>query len=160
MAMPDRDAVVIERIFDAPIDLIWRLWTEPEHFQVWYGPAGASIPVAKMDVRVGGGRSICMEVQAPDGPMRLWFTGEYLDVVENRRLVYTESMSDEHGKVLDIGAPGAHPKTEVRVELEDIDGRTRMIMTHVGVPSDSPGATGWAMAFDKLDAYVASLGVR
>jgi hypothetical protein len=68
-------------------------------------------------------------------------------------------MSDEHGNVPDIGAPGAHPKTEVRVELEDVEGRTRMVMTHVGIPSDSPGATGWTMAFDKLDSYVASLGV-
>lgn len=156
MAMADNDAVVIERVFDAPIDLIWRLWTEPEHFQAWYGPVGASVPVARMDVRVGGGRSICMEVQAPDGPMRMWFTGEYLEVVENRRLVYTESMADEHGNVHD----SVHPKTEVRVELEDVEGRTRMVMTHVGIPSDSPGATGWTMAFDKLDSYVASLGVR
>jgi len=160
MAMADNDAVVIERFFDAPMDLIWRLWTEPQHFQAWYGPTGASIPVAKMDVRVGGSRSICMEMQTPDGPMRMWFTGEYLDVVENRRLVYTESMSDEHGNALDIGAPGAHPKTEVRVELEDVGGRTRMVMTHIGIPSDSPGATGWTMAFDQLDTYVASLGVR
>lgn len=152
--MSDDDAVVIERVFDAPIDLVWRLWTEPEHFRAWYGPTGATIPVAKMDVYVGGLRSICMEVQAPNGPMQMWFIGEYLDVVENRRLVYTESMSDEHGNV---PGTGAHPKTEVRVELEDVDGRTKMVMTHVGIPSDSPGAAGWTMAFDKLASYAASL---
>ena len=44
------DAVVIERSFDAPVDLIWKMWTDPEHFKAWYGPDGASIPVAKMDV--------------------------------------------------------------------------------------------------------------
>ncbi len=41
-----RDAVVIERSFAAPASLIWRMWTEPEHFKAWYGPQGATIPVA------------------------------------------------------------------------------------------------------------------
>jgi hypothetical protein len=41
----------------------------------------------------------------------------------------------------------------VRVELEDLGGRTKMVMTHIGVPSDSPGAAGWTMALNKLDAY-------
>ena len=67
--MVSQDAVVIERSFDAPIDLIWQMWTEPEHFSAWYGPEGASIPVAEMDVRVGGTRLVCMEVRTPGGPM-------------------------------------------------------------------------------------------
>ena len=82
-------SVVIQREFDAPAGLIWQMWTIPEHFQAWYGPAGASIPVAKMDVRVGGARLICMEMQGPDGPMQMWFTGEHREVVEPSRLVYT-----------------------------------------------------------------------
>jgi uncharacterized protein YndB with AHSA1/START domain len=44
-----RDEVVIERSFDAPVDLVWKMWTDPEHFKAWYGPDGAAIPVAKMD---------------------------------------------------------------------------------------------------------------
>ena len=91
-----QDAVVIERSFDAPTDLIWQMWTEPEHFKSWYGPGGATLPVAKMDVRVGGTRLVCMEMETPGGPMKMWFTGEYREVVENKRLVYTESMSDEN----------------------------------------------------------------
>jgi uncharacterized protein YndB with AHSA1/START domain len=150
--------VVIERSFDAPVSLIWRMWTEPEHFKAWYGPAGANIPVAKMDVRVGGTRLLCMELQTPNGPMQLWFTGEYREVIENKRLVYTESMADENGNVqspADIGMPETHPiTTEVRVELDDIDGLTKMVITHLGIPSDSAGAAGWTMALDKLAAYI------
>ena len=152
------DSVVIERSFDAPVELIWRMWTDPEHFKAWYGPDGADIPVAKMDVRVGGTRLVCMEMQTPDGPMRMWFAGEYLEVVENHRLVYTESISDESGNVSSpshLGMPAEHPATtEVRVELEDVDGRTRMVVVHAGVPGDSPGAAGWEMAFAKLAARV------
>lgn len=92
--------------------------------------------------------------------MQMWFAGEYLDVAENGRLVYTESMSDEHGNVLlpsEIGMPDDHPTTtEATVVLEALAGRTRMVMTHVGVPHDSPGAAGWNMAFDKLAIHLES----
>jgi uncharacterized protein YndB with AHSA1/START domain len=156
--------LVIERTFDAPVDLVWQMWTDPEHFKAWYGPEGAAIPVAKMDVRVAGTRLVCMEMQSPTGPMQMWFAGEYREVVEHERLVYTESMSDENGNVLspsDTGMPEGHPvTTEVRVELEDIGGRTKMVMTHVGIPSDSPGAAGWRMALDKLAAYVEARSSR
>jgi uncharacterized protein YndB with AHSA1/START domain len=155
-----QNAVVIERTLEAPADLVWRMWTEPEHFAAWYGPSGASIPVARMDVRVGGTRLVCMEAQTPSGPMRMWFTGEYTEVVANKRLVYTESMADENGNVLspsEAGMPPGHPATtQVLVELDDLGVRTRMTMTHVGVPAGSPGAAGWVMALDKLAAHVAA----
>jgi uncharacterized protein YndB with AHSA1/START domain len=155
------DAVVIERTLDAPVELIWRMWTDPEHFASWYGPDGATIPVARMDVRVGGTRLVSMQVQTPRGAMTMWFTGEYLEVVQDKRLVYTESMSDEKGTVIapaDLGMPAGHPTTtEIRVELDDLGGRTRMVMTHAGIPAGSPGAAGWTMALDKLAAHVTSL---
>lgn len=158
------DAVVIERVFDAPADLVWRMWTEPEHFAAWYGPDGATVPVADMDVRVGGSRLVCMAVTTPEGPVQMWFTGEYREVVEQRRLVYTESMADGDGRVLspaEAGMPEGHPTTtEVVVELDDVDGRTRVVLTHAGVPGDSPGAAGWKMALDKLAAHIRAPGVR
>src|SRR5207244_3625945 len=83
-----QNAVVIERSFDAPVDLIWQMWTDPEHFSAWYGPDGATIPVAKMDVRVGGTRLLSMEVQTPGGPMQMWFNGEFRQEATTQRLVY------------------------------------------------------------------------
>jgi uncharacterized protein YndB with AHSA1/START domain len=153
-----QNAVVIERSFDAPVELIWQMWTDPVHVAAWYGPDGATIPVAKMDVRAGGTRLVCMEVQTPAGAMQMWFTGEYREVVENERLVYTESLSDEDGTVRtpsEMGMSEGHPMTtEVHVDLVDLGGRTKMVMTHVGIPADSPGAAGWAMAIDKLASHV------
>ena len=139
--------------------LIWQMWTDPEHFKAWYGPDGATIPVAKMDVRVGGTRLVCMEMQTPDGPMQMWFTGEYREVVENERLVYTESMSDENGNVVvplgRLECPRAirRPPRSVSSSRTSVAARG-WCMTHVGIPADSPGATGWAMALDKLVAHV------
>jgi uncharacterized protein YndB with AHSA1/START domain len=153
-----QDAVTIERSFDAPVDVIWQMWTDPAHFKAWYGPDGATIPVAKMDVHIGGTRLVCMEMQTPNGPVQMWFTGEFREVIENALLVYTESMSDETGNVVspsDLGMPAGHPSTtEVRVELEDLGARTKMVLTHAGIPADSPAAAGWAMALDKLAAHV------
>ena len=154
------DAVVIERTFNAPVAFIWQLWTETEQFQKWYGPQGATVPVATMDVRVGGKRLICMEMRRPDRTMKMWFTGEYKEIVPNVRLVYTDSMADEHGNVVSpaaMGMPADHPvTTEVTVQLEDLDGRTKMVLTHAGVPADSGGAGGWEQAFAKLAAYIES----
>jgi uncharacterized protein YndB with AHSA1/START domain len=157
-----QDAVVIERSFDAPAALIWQMWTEPEHFRAWYGPDGAAVPVAKMDVRVGGSRLVCMEMDTPDGPARMWLAGQYREVTVNKRLVYTEFMSDQDGNMLppaELGLPAGHPAmTEVTVELTDLGARTRVVLTHSGVPAGSPGAAGWAMALSKLAAHVEAAG--
>ena len=153
------DAVVIERVVAAPIDLVWQLWTEAEHFRNWYGPQGFTIPVAEMDVRVGGRRLICMA--SPDGQMKMWFTGEYREVSPTTRLVYTESMADEQGNMLSPAAmgmpPGTPETTEITVLLAALGEKTKMTMTHAGVPAGSPGAMGWQQAFAKLADYVGML---
>jgi uncharacterized protein YndB with AHSA1/START domain len=153
-----KDAVVIERTFDAAVGLIWQMWTQPEHFEKWYGPKGFTVPVAEMDVRVGGKRLVCMEMQTPGGSMKMWTTGEFTEVVPNQRLVYTESMSDENGNVVSpsaMGRPDGYPvTTEVTVLLNDLGGRTKMVMTHAGVPADSGAGGGWEQAFDKLADHV------
>ena len=153
------DAVVIERVVAAPINLVWQLWTEAEHFRNWYGPQGFTIPVAEMDVRVGGRRLICMA--SPDGQMKMWFTGEYREVSPTTRLVYTESMADEQGNILSPAAmgmpPGTPETTEITVLLAALGEKTKMTMTHAGVPAGSPGAMGWQQAFAKLADYVGML---
>ena len=153
MTNPD-NAVVIERTFSAPIDRVWSMWTESDHFASWYGPQGATIPVAEMDVREGGKRKIGMQM----GDMTMWMVGEYLTVDPPNKLVYTEAMADADGNVMSpeqMGMPEGHPATtEVTVVLVEADGATQMTMTHAGVPADSPGAMGWNMALDKMTAIL------
>lgn len=139
------DHLTIERQLDAPQDEVWAMWADPEHFAAWYGPTGATIPVAEFDLRVGGRRLVCMEVTTPDGPRRMWFAGEFRTVEPHERLVYTEFTSDEHGATLG-------EVTEVDVRLQPDGSRTLMTLTHVGIASDSPGAMGWTTALDKLAA--------
>ena len=149
----------IEREFDASLDAVWSMWTEAEKFQSWYGPNGFTIPVAEMDVTVGGTRKISMEMKTPERTMQMWFIGEYKEISPKTRLVYSESMCDPDGNVLSpasMGMPEGTPDTtEVVVELEDLGGRTRMVVTHIGVPAGSPGEGGWAQAIDKMAAALA-----
>ncbi|NNC37361.1 MAG: SRPBCC domain-containing protein [Acidimicrobiales bacterium] len=154
----DNKWVMIEREFDASIETIWDMWTDPNLFQKWYGPKGAKIPVAEMDVTVGGHRKICMEMQRGDQTMQMWFTGEYKEINAPTKLVYTESMCDPDGNLLSpasLGMPPGQPEvTEIIVELTEKNGKTNMKMIHIGVPAASPGAGGWGMAFDKMAALL------
>lgn len=148
--------LALERVLAAAPGTVWAMWTDPQHFAAWYGPAGATVTVVTMDVRVGGARLVRMEVETPHGARRMWFAGEHLEVAEPRLLVYSEAMADEDGNVLSAeqaGMPAGHPvTTEVQVELEPVADGTRLVLTHRGIAMGSPGAAGWQMALDKLAA--------
>ena len=150
--------VVIDRTLNAPAETVWQMWTDPEHFARWYGPQGASIPIAEFDLTIGGRRFIAMEMQTPDGTMRMHFTGEHRTIEPVTCLAYTEAMATDTGDRVAVDQlPPGHPEdTEVRVELHSDGDKTRMTLTHAGVPADSPGAMGWEMAIDKLEALLGS----
>ncbi len=157
------EVVVVERTIDAPIDIVWDMWTKAEHFKNWYGPKGLNIPVAQMDVRVGGKRLICMEMQTPNGEMKSWFTGEYTEVTPKTRLIYTDTFADENGNPMSMQAAGmsndTYPDvTKVTVQLEDLGGRTKMILNHAGLPAGEAGikgaTAGWSQSFTKMAEYI------
>lgn len=157
----DEKWVRIVRDFDAPIDLVWKMWTDPALFKQWYGPNGMSVPTAEMDVKVGGTRKVCMAIQSPERSMEMWFTGVYKEVNAPARLVYTESLCDADGTIIppqSMGMPDSFPDvTEVIVELSEVGGKTRMVMVHVGVAEGTAGAGGWGQAFDKLAVFLQSM---
>ena len=117
--------------------------------------------IGTKDVRVSGRRHVTMEMETPSGPMQMFFVGEFRQVDPKTHLVYTESLADADGNALtaeQMGMPAGSPmETSIVVELDDLGARTKMTLTHIGVPADSPGGQGWAMAIDKLEARVAEL---
>src|SRR5512134_2988905 len=80
--------LVITRVFDAPRELVWKAWSEPEHFKRWWGPKGFTCPVCQIDFRVGGKFLGCM--RSPEG-QDFWSTGVYKEIVPLERIVSTDS---------------------------------------------------------------------
>lgn len=156
--LADTQWVRIERLFDAPIDRVWALWTTDAHFQNWYGPQGMQVEVSVMEVREGGRRRFSMSMPGRD--MTMHFIGEFKEVTAPTRLVYTESLCDEAGQILSPasqGMPADHPEvTEIVVELSEQNGQTHMVLTHIGVPAESGAAHGWSQAMDKLAAQLSA----
>jgi uncharacterized protein YndB with AHSA1/START domain len=149
--------LVVERIFDAPRELVWRAWTEPELAMRWWGPKGFTSPACEIDFRVGG--KMLLAMQSPDfnegGP--IWSTGIYQEIVPYERIVVTDSFADEKGNVVPAthyGMPDDFPlEMLVTVTFEEIDGKTKMTLRHEGLPPGDmlEGAgTGWNESFDKL----------
>ena len=150
----EQQGLVIERIFDAPRELVWRAWTEPEHFMRWYGPQGMTLPSCEIDFRVGGRHLFGM--RSPDG-QEYWSSGVYREIVPLERFVFTDSPADEHGNVVPMG--DVPLETIVTVMLEDLGGgRTKLTLRQGGWPDDGMAAgasAGWNQAFDKLAAALA-----
>ena len=140
--------IVVSRTFDAPLELLWKAWTEPEHFKNWYGPKGFTIPTCEIDLRVGGRHLWGMG--SPDG-RQMYFTGIYKEVVPMERLVFTDSMSDAEGNVMGMGE-GMPESMDVTVTFVHVDGKTTVTVSHMGAEQ---AAIGWEQAFEKLATVLA-----
>ena len=157
----EEQGLVIERVFDAPRDLVWRSWTEPEHFQRWYGPQGFTVPTCEIDLRVGG--RYLWGMRSPDGHA-MWSTGVYSEIVPLERFIATASPADEHGNVVPPSQYGMGEdvplETIIAVALEDLGGgKTKMTLRHTGWPDTDMAAGaggGWNQAFDKLAEALAA----
>lgn len=146
--------LVITRIFDAPRELVWKAWTEPEHLKRWWGPKNYTSPASKIDLHIGGRYLNCM--RSPEGK-EFWSTGVFREIVPMERLVFTDSFADEKGNVVPAthyGFGSDFPlELEVTVTFEEQEGKTKMTLRHTGLPagemSDMTKA-GWNESFDKL----------
>jgi len=146
--------LVITRIFDAPRELVWKAWTEPERVKRWWGPQGFTAPFCRIDLRVGGTCLYCM--QSPEG-RDYWSTGVYREIVPPERIVCTDSFADEKGNVVPAshyGMSGDWPLAlVVTVTFEEQGGRTTFTLRHAGFPSGEMrdlAKAGWDTSFDKL----------
>ncbi|HEY6008537.1 MAG TPA: SRPBCC domain-containing protein [Geobacteraceae bacterium] len=154
--------LVITRIFEAPRELVWKAWTEPERSKRWWGPKGFTTPFCRIDLRVGGAYLYCM--RSPEG-QDYWGTGVYREIVPLERLVCTDSFADENGQVVPAahyGMTGEWPlELLVTVTFEERDGKTRLTLRHAGLPAGEMReqcAAGWNESFDKLAACLAKEG--
>lgn len=134
----------IERVFDAPRELVFKAWLEPEQLSRWYGPAHVEVPQERIAVEpeVGGRWELVMirGDSAGEFPLR----SRIVELVEPELLVIENEAMPDHG----MGV------TRTRVEFHDAGGKTRVVLTdgpYEGRMGDMAGQ-GWSAAFDKLAA--------
>ena len=137
--------VVITRVFDAPRELVFRAWTDPDQVAQWFGPNSMDIPgeSVAIDLRVGGRFELQMVNSERGFKMQLGY--EIVELIEPELLVL------HHDAKPELGIPQA---TLTRVELHDEDGKTRMVLTDGPYPESGHAEAGWVQAFDKLAALV------
>lgn len=163
MKLSEQD-LLITRTFDAPRELVWKAWTDPERVKRWWGPKEFTAPFCNIDLRVGGVSLYCM--RSPDGK-DYWSTGVYREIVKPERIVCTDSFADEKGNVVPAthyGMSADFPlEMLVTVTFEEHEGKTKLTLIHVGIPAgaDRDGAKqAWSESFDKLADHLASSGLR
>jgi uncharacterized protein YndB with AHSA1/START domain len=157
------EEVVIKRTFDAPRELVWQAWTDPETMMRWWGPKGFTSPTCEIDFRVGGKALNCM--RSPDGT-DYWSTGVYREIVPLERFVVTDSFADPEGNVVPAsfyGMDGDWPiEMLVTVTFEEQGGKTKLTLRHSGTVGVSDEdlknmRQGWNESFDKLDDTLSEL---
>ena len=138
-AEPKRGNLTVTRVFDAPIDQVWSAWAVPDLVMQWWGPAGFTCPVARMDFREGGTSLVCMRAPKEFGGQDMFNTWTYETIVPMERFVYTLRFADRDGNIVGPAGHGLPPEMpeEVRHEvvLEQLDtNRTRGTVTEYDWP--------------------------
>ncbi len=147
--------LVLERVVPVRPALVWRAWTDPEHLKRWFTPAPWSTIDCRIDLRPGGVFSTTM--RSPDGVVQPARAGCYLEVVPERRLVWTDALGPGY-------RPAREPFLTAMILLEPVGTGTRYtaIAMHTDPAQrqqheDMGFHQGWGTALDQLVALAVEL---
>ncbi len=144
--------LTLTRVFDAPRELVFKAWTEPEHLKQWWGPRGFTTPACEVDLRVGGTWKIVMRF--PDGVHEHTMQAVYREIVPPERLSFTNIALDKNGTRLLEGITS--------VTFEELGGKTKLTLyTHMtGLVSYADRMLegmepGWSQSLERLGEALA-----
>jgi uncharacterized protein YndB with AHSA1/START domain len=140
--------LILTRVYDAPRELMFKLWTDPKHMAKWWGPFGFTNPVCKLDVRPGG--KILIHMRSPEGqehPMG----GHFIEVKEPERLVFLAVAQDAEGKTqleshttVTFEAQGKKTKLTVKASALGFVPLAKQMLEGM--------EAGWSQSLEKLDS--------
>lgn len=162
-----KEKFVLNRSFEAPIELMYEVWTDPKHVSKWVPPLGFTMEFIRADIKSGGST---FSVMSNDAGMKMYGRAEYLEMVKPHRIVYMQQFCDENEK------PARHPMSDTwpatmltTVELtEEGPNQTRVTLTWECHGDTTPEELetfikartgmnqGWTGSFDKLEDYLAT----
>jgi uncharacterized protein YndB with AHSA1/START domain len=140
--------LVIERVFDAPRQLVWQAWTDPQQMLKWGGPRSHPIVQGEGEFKVGGKWRACLRSVETDED--LWQGGEYREIKPPEKLVHTFHWEDDDGK----------PENEMLLELtfeEQGPKKTKLTLKQTefrSVEQRDGHRGGWSSALDRLEEFL------
>ncbi|MHA1963248.1 MAG: SRPBCC family protein [Candidatus Thorarchaeota archaeon] len=148
--MTEDNELIITREFAVPKSFVFQAFTEHEDMKKWKGPKNYNVTFSESELKVGGKYRYGM--QPAEGP-EIVLTGEYKEIDQPDRLVYTQSR---------VITPDGNlsPETEISITLDEHEGKTTMEFHHTGFSTTEfrDGAIhGWNQAFEKLESHLTSL---
>ena len=141
--------LTITRTFDAPRDLVWKLFTEPHHLMQWMGPRNFEARNFTQDARVGGTwRGMLLPA---NGGKDLWQGGTFRAIDPPSHISYTFAWDAENGQPSN--------ETLVTLDFESLGDKTKLTFRQIGFPDEGERdghRGGWGESFDKFEEYLAS----
>ena len=153
----------LERTLDAPVELVWKVWTEPKHLNLWWGPKGYTMLTNKLELKHGG--IFHYQLKTPLG-QSMWGKFVFREIEEFKKLSFVVSFSDEFGNILRHPMSMSWPlEVFSTVTFSEIAGKTHLHLTAIPVnASDNEIKTfvegfnsmnqGWKGTFEQLEDYL------
>lgn len=144
---PAPPELTIERVFNAPRELVWQAWVDPKRMIQWMGPRDHSAMHLEGEVKVGGKWRSCLRTPNQES---LWQGGEYREIVEPERLVFTFYWESDDGR----------PENVMLITLTFAElgpKKTKMTMHQAGfrnIEQRDGHSCGWTSTFDRLEEWV------
>ena len=104
--------IEVTRTFNAPIEMVWQIWTDPELVKRWWGPKQFTSPVAKIDFREGGKSIVSMKAPKEMGNQEFYSVWVYVKIIPLKTIEFIQSLSDQDGNKTDptkVGMPADFP---------------------------------------------------
>jgi len=126
--------LVVTRVIDAPVEQVWKAWTDPELVKQWWGPDGFTCPLARIDFREGGTSLVCMSSPQFGDQYSTWY---YKEIVQLQRIDYIHNLADKYGNKIDpasVGMPPDFPQDQLNsVTFTALGkGKTEITVTEYG----------------------------
>lgn len=127
----EKQDIVVTRVIDAPVELVWKAWVDPELVKQWWGPDGFTAPFARIDFREGGTSLVCMNSPEYGDQYSTW---QYRKIVPMQQIEYIHNLADKDGNKIDptsIGMPADFPQDlRNHVTFKDLgNGKTEIVAT-------------------------------
>lgn len=136
LAEAGKQDIVLTRIFDAPLEAVWKAWTEPEQVMKWWGPTGFTSPSCKIDFREGGKFIFHMRASQEMNNADFYTAGVYKKIVPAELIEFTQGLSDKDGNKINpttLGMPADFPEEiPSLLAFKNVDGKTELTAIEYG----------------------------